>query len=120
MSRKSTFLILFGTSLLLFPLAASAAESDNLQLKANNQYAETIPLNSNEEFSGISKSGSKNHTILKSDDDVFPVRDKSGQIYYNRVLSKNELTKIDYEIEPIASYMFTYQGEIYRNKIVEN
>lgn len=58
-------------------------------------------------------------SIRENQGDLIPVRDQDGEIYYNHILEPEDLTEVDFDLDVINTYEFTYQGRTYVNKIVE-
>ncbi|NNE56497.1 MAG: hypothetical protein HKN36_00155 [Hellea sp.] len=106
MMKPLTAATLAATATLLFPLSAQADMAQQAQPAADV----SVTAIYNEE--------ALIDRAVAAPDGLIPVIGQDGRLYYNKVVSPNELPKVDFDLEVIDTYTFEHDGRVYTNKVV--
>lgn len=121
MSNNTTLFVALSLAATAFApavIAEDKAAAENMQIalvETQNMTAETtearvITIPAETETEVLSTMESNN---------LIPVQDQDGRIYYNRIIPLSELPDPDLDLRVLDTYDVNYAGEVYTNKIVQ-
>ncbi len=55
-----------------------------------------------------------------SDRNTFVVEDNTGDVFINHIVEDKDLSLVDTDVKVIDTYEFTYQGQTFQNRIVQD
>ena len=112
MTYLKTLCIVTAAGVLLTPFAAEA--SNHSQTHQSEREAQSVVI----EAAAETRQAVLNQRADRGHQDLRPVTDESGQIFYNHIVPREDLFKVDYDVNVVGTYTFEYNGKIYTNKIV--
>ena len=121
MTKFTTIAILATAGVLLTPFGSHAATID----ESLAETAVQIEIDSTDEAKSLIyfAEAERDEAVLAAvsrADGLIPVRDNNGDLYFNHLVSDDELPTVDFDLDVVDSYQFEYNGRVYTNKVVED